>query len=236
VLLKAHFLVGGAVALLGSMLIAAAMERFVLRPMIGRPVIAVVMVTFGMASVMRGVVNLGFGAADRQVPSFLPRTPVMIGEMLLPGRTVRACLIAVAIVVVLILYFRHSRHGVALRAVATDQVTAYSMGIDVRRVIASAWMIAAATGTFSGIMMASLNTLTPHLGIVALNVLAVVILGGLDSIGGVLIAGFAIGWLESVTGLLFGTLWRDVTPYVAALAILLIRPAGLFGSREIERI
>ena len=85
-------------------------------------------------------------------------------------------------------------------------------------------------------MMATLNALTPHLGLVALNVLAVVILGGLDSIGGVLLAGFTIGWLESVTGLLFGTLWRDVTPYAAALVILLIKPTGLFGSREIERI
>lgn len=236
VLLKTDFAIGALAALAGSMLIALAMERFVLRPMIGRPVITVVMVTFGMASVMRGVVNLGFGAADRVVPSFLPRTPVMIGEMLLPGRTVRACVIAIAIVAALIVYFRYSRHGVALRAVAADQVTAYSMGIDVRRVIASAWMIAAVTGTFSGIMMATLNALTPHLGLVALNVLAVVILGGLDSIGGVLLAGFTIGWLESVTGLLFGTLWRDVTPYAAALVILLIKPTGLFGSREIERI
>ena len=84
--------------------------------------------------------------------------------------------------------------------------------------------------------MANVNTLTPHLGVVALNVLAVIILGGMNSIGGVLVAGVIIGWLEAVTGLILGTEFREITPYILALLVLLVRPTGLFGSRGIERI
>ena len=91
------------------------------------------------------------------------------------------------------------------------------MGIDVRRIIAFTWVIAAITGCISGILMANVNTLTPHLGLVALNVLAVVILGGMNSIGGVLVAGFIIGWLEAVTGWVLGTEFREITPYILVL-------------------
>jgi branched-chain amino acid transport system permease protein len=153
-----------------------------------------------------------------------------------PGKTARAFAIAVVIVVALIAYLRYSRAGVALRAAAADAITAYSMGIDVRRVIAFTWVIAAITGCISGVLMANVNTLTPQLGVVALNVLAVVILGGLNSIGGVLVSGFIIGWLEAITGLVLPTEFREITPYVLALIVLLVRPNGLFGSREVERI
>lgn len=231
-----NFVVGFAVAIAGSIVVALAIERFALRPMIGRPVIAVVMVTFGIGSMMRGLIGLIWGAQELQVPSFLSRDPVMLGEIFIPGKTARAFAIAVVIVVSLVLYLRHSRAGVALRAAAYEQITAYSMGIDVRRIIAFTWVIAAITGAISGILMANVNALSPHLGVVALNVLSVVILGGLNSIGGVLVAGLIVGWLEAVTGLWIGTEWRDITPYVMVLLLLLVRPTGLFGTREVERI
>ena len=139
-------------------------------------------------------------------------------------------------IVALIAYLRYSRAGIALRAAAADAITAYSMGIDVRRVIAFTWVIAAVTGCISGVLMANVNTLTPHLGMVALNVLAVVILGGMASIGGVLVSGFIIGWLEAITGLFLPTEFREITPYLLALIVLLVRPTGLFGTKELERI
>ena len=91
-------------------------------------------------------------------------------------------------------------------------------------------------GCISGVLLGSVNTLTPHLGMVALNVLAVIILGGMNSIGGVLVAGFIIGWLEAITGLFLPGEFREITPYVLALFVLLVRPTGLFGTKEIERI
>ena len=224
------------VALACSIAVALVIERVAIRPMLGRPFIAVVMVTFGVGSIIRGVVGMIWGPNEMQIPAILSRSPFMLGDIFVPGKTARAFAIAVVIVVALIAYLRYSRAGVALRAAAADAITAYSMGIDVRRVIAFTWVIAAITGCISGVLMANVNTLTPQLGVVALNVLAVVILGGLNSIGGVLVSGFIIGWLEAITGLVLPTEFREITPYVLALIVLLVRPNGLFGSREVERI
>ena len=229
-------LAGFIAAIAGSIAVALVIERFALRPMMGRPFIAIVMVTFGIGSVIRGLVGMIWGPNDLQIPAILARTPVMVGDIFIPGKTARASAIAIVIVVGLILYLRYSRTGVALRAAAADTITAVSMGIDVRKVVAFTWVIAAITGCISGVLMANVNTLTPHLGLVALNVLSVIILGGMNSIGGVLVAGVIIGWLEAVTGLVLGTEFREITPYVLALLVLLVRPTGLFGTRGIERI
>jgi branched-chain amino acid transport system permease protein len=229
-------LIGMVVALAGSVAIALMIERVAIRPMLGRPFIAVVMVTFGIGSIIRGIVGMIWGPNDLQIPAILSRSPIIVGDIFIPGKTARALAIAVFIVVALLAYLRFSRAGVALRAAAADAITAYSMGINVRRIIAFTWVIAAITGCISGILMANVNTLTPHLGVVALNVLAVVILGGMNSIGGVLIAGFIIGWLEAVTGLVAGTEFREIAPYILVLLVLLVRPTGLFGTKEVERI
>lgn len=230
-------ILGGFIAALAaSVAVALVIERLALRPMMGRPFIAIVMVTFGVGSVIRGVVGMIWGPNDLQIPAILARSPVMIGDIFIPGKTARASAIAICIVVALILYLRYSRAGVALRAAAADTITAASMGIDVRRVVAFTWIIAAITGCISGVLMANVNTLTPHLGLVALNVLSVIILGGMNSIGGVLVAGVIIGWLEAVTGLVLGTEFREITPYILALLVLLVRPTGLFGTPGIERI
>lgn len=223
-------------AFIGSIILALLIERLTLRPMMGRPFIAIVMVTFGVGMILRGLIGMIWGAEDLIVPSLLARTPVFIGDIFIPGKTARAFVIAVAIVAALIIYLRYSRAGIALRAAAADQITAYSMGIDVRRVIQFSWVIAAITGCISGVLIANVNTLTPHMGLVVLNVLSVIILGGLNSIGGVLVAGLIIGWLEAVTGMFLGSQLRGVTPYILVLIVLMIRPTGLFGSKEVERI
>jgi branched-chain amino acid transport system permease protein len=223
-------------ALIGSIFVALLIERTVLRPMMGRPFIAIVMVTFGVGGILRGITSIIWGPEDLMVPSLLARAPVMLGEVLIPGKTARAFAIAVFIVISLIVYLRYSRAGIALRAAAADQITAYSMGIDVRRVIAFSWAIAAITGCISGVLIANVNSLTPHMGLIVLNVLSVIILGGMNSIGGVLVAGLIIGWLEAMTGMLLGSQYREITPYILVLLVLVFRPTGLFGTKEIERI
>ena len=223
-------------AALGSIVVALVIERTVLRPMVGQPFIAIVMATFGVGSVLRGLISLVWGPEDRQVPSRLARDPVMLGEIFIPGKSARAFAIAVIIVLSLLAYLRYSRAGIALRAAAEDQITAYSMGIDVRRVIQFSWIIAALTGCISGVLIANVNSLTPHMGLIVLNILSVLILGGLNSIGGVLIAGLIIGWLEAMTGLFLGSEFREITPYILVLLVLMVRPTGLFGTKEVERI
>jgi len=235
-MMGANLPVSLALAMGGSMLIALTIERFALRPMLGRPLTAILMVTFGVGTMLRGAASLIFGGEPRQVPSILAREPIFIGELLIPGQIARSFLIALVVVAILVAFLRYSRIGVALKATASNQITAYSMGINVVRVMALTWALAAITGGISGILIANVNGLTPHMGVAAFSVLAVVILGGLDSIAGALIAGLIVGVLESLTSLWLGTEWREVTPYIVVLAVLLFKPTGLFGSREAERI
>lgn len=228
--------IGMIVALLASSAVALLIERVAIRPMLGRPFIAVVMVTFGIGMILRGTVGVIWGPNEVQIPAILSRAPIFLGDIFVPGKTARAFAIAVVMVLALIAFLRFSRAGVALRSVAESATTAYSMGINVRNVIAFAWIIAAITGCISGVLMANVNALTPHLGLVALNVMSVVILGGLTSIGGVLVAGLIIGWLEAITGLYLPTEYREITPYVLVLIVLMVKPTGLFGAKTVDRI
>lgn len=234
--LKFHWVIGLALAILVSCILAWIIERIVLRPMLGQPVISLVMVTFGIGFVLRGIAALVFGSDSYQLPEILARDPFMVAGIFIPGKAARGFLLSLGVCVALILFFRFSRIGVALRATAADQITAFSMGINVRGIFALAWIAAAATGTVAGVIAASVASVTPELGAIALSVMAVIILGGMNSIGGVLVAGLFIGWLESITGYLLGGVYRDITPYVAVLIMLMIRPHGLFGSKPVERI
>jgi branched-chain amino acid transport system permease protein len=123
-----------------------------------------------------------------------------------------------------------------MRAAASDPTTAYVLGIDVRAMQRLTWIFAGLVGAVAGIVVASMTSLSPALGSAALGVLAVIILGGLDSIAGAIVAGLIVGLLESLTAGYLGGKVRDIVPYVVVLVILLIRPYGLFGTRQIERL
>jgi branched-chain amino acid transport system permease protein len=170
------------------------------------------------------------------MPQILPRKPLMLGDIMIPGTALWSFVLALAVIAALTLYFRYSRTGVAMRAAASDPITAYALGIDVRRTQQLTWVFAGCVGAVAGVIVASMSSLSPAIGGVALGVLAVIILGGLDSIAGAIIAGLIIGWLESVCVGYFGGKARDVVPYAVVLAILMLRPYGLLGSRDIERL
>ena len=134
------------------------------------------------------------------------------------------------------LYYRFSRAGIAIRATSSDQVTAEGMGINVRWVFSLAWAIAGVLAGASGIVVGALNGITPQLGAVALNVLAVVMLAGMTSVGGVVIAGIFIGWVETLVGAYLGAAWQNFMPYLIVLLVMTVKPTGLFGEQQIERI
>lgn len=217
-------------------LCAALVERGLLRPLSGQPVISVLMATIGLASALHGTVDAIWGGNNYEMPQLLPRTPLTPGDLLIPGKVVWSFVLAAAIITAFTLYFRYSRTGVAMRAAASDPTTAYLMGIDVRATQRLTWIFAGLVGAVAGIVVASMTSLSPALGGAALGVLAVIILGGLDSIVGAIVAGLVIGLIESLTAGYLGGKVRDIVPYVTVLAILLVRPYGLFGTRQIERL
>ena len=216
--------------------VAAAVERLVLRPLAGQPVISVLMATIGLGSLLAGAVDATWGGQNQEMPALLPRKPFTFADMLVPGQVLWSFVLAAAIIGAFMLYFRFSRTGIAMRAAASDPITAYVLGIDVRRTQRLTWMFSGIVGALAGIVVAGMTSLSPALGGAALGVLAVVILGGLDSIAGAIVAGLIVGWVESLTSGYLGGKVRDIVPYAIVLVILLIRPYGLFGTRQIERL
>jgi branched-chain amino acid transport system permease protein len=217
-------------------LVAALVERALLRPLSGQPVISVLMATIGLASFLHGMVEGIWSGRNYEMPQLLPREPLLLGDVLIQGKSLWSFAIAAVVIAAFTLYFRFSATGIAMRAAASDPTTAYVLGIDVRRTQRLTWMFAGTVGALAGIIVASMTSLSPALGGTALAVLAVIILGGLDSIAGAIVAGLLIGLIESLTAGYLGGKVRDIVPYVAVLIILLIRPYGLFGTRQIERL
>ena len=227
---------GVLVAVLLAVAVALAIERLVLRPLVGEPVISMIMVTIGLSSILHGLISAIWGPGPRSFESFPPGGDVSIGPATLPADRVLSIPIALAVLAGLGLFFRHARDGIAMRAIADDQQAALSMGIAIPRVFGVAWGLAAASAAIGGIMLAGIVGVSPNVASIGLRVFPVVILGGLDSIKGAVIGGAAIGLLEVYTGGYVGHGLSLIVPYLVLVLVLMVRPYGLFGKEIIERV
>jgi branched-chain amino acid transport system permease protein len=216
------------------------LEKVVLRPLLGRPVVAVIMATIGIAALLRGWGPLVLGIETRNLPLPIGDEPITIGPASLPPIQVLGAVVALLFFVVFNWFFKKSRMGVAMRAVADNQQVAQAMGINVERYFAIAWAMAGIVSALGGVVWGSMLGVDVQLALVGLKVFPVVILGGLDSIGGALIGGLIIGIVESLAaGYLdpyVGGGTKDFAPYVLMILVLMIRPYGIFGRRQIERV
>ncbi len=227
---------GVLVTVLLAVAVALAIERLVLRPLIGEPIISMIMVTIGLSSILRGLVNAIWGPAPRSFDSFLPEGSVVVGPASLSTGRLLSIPIALVVLAALGLFFRHARDGIAMRAIADDQQAALSMGIGIPRVLGVAWALAAASAAIGGIMLAGVVGVSPNVASIGLRVFPVVILGGLDSIKGAVVGGAIIGLLEAYTGGYVGHGLNLVVPYGVLILVLMVRPYGLFGREIIERV
>jgi branched-chain amino acid transport system permease protein len=214
-------------------------EHAVLRHMVGQPVIMIIMVTFGIEIFLRGVMPGIFGVAVKRLDLGIPQAPIFLGEMLINRAYLVGGLVSAALIVGAIVLF-NSRAGIVMRAVSDDQGASWSVGIRVERAIGMAWGLGAVTATAAGVLWGSTQGVDWSLSLLLMKALAIAILGGLDSIPGVLIAGLIVGVCESLaTGIvdpLVGGGTRDIVASVIILITLLVRPYGLFGREQIERV
>lgn len=222
--------------LAGGALAGMIIERVMIRPMMGRSAISVFMITIGLASILAGFVEMVWGSGPRRIPDFLPTEPIFIGNAYLSGKTGYSFLIAAIAIAVILLLFRFWRGGVALRATAEDQGAAYMMGINVPMVFSLSWIAACTAAAGTGLLVGSIGGLSPQMGVFGLSVLVVVIVGGLDSMLGTLIAGLLIGWIEAIAGTFLGGEFELLVTFSVLVFVLLLRPHGLFGTHEIERL
>ena len=226
--------------LAGMIVFGFFLERVMLRKLIGRPVIAVVMATIGLASILRGIGPATVGAGTRTIPLPIPDDPIVLGPLFIPPIQLLGGLVSLLFLSGFGWFFLKSRKGIAMRAIADNQQVAMAMGINVERYFGLAWAMTGVVSALGGIIWGNLLGVDINLSLVGLKVFPVVILGGLDSIPGAVVGGLIVGLVENVTAgyvdPYVGGGTKDFAPYVLMILALMVRPYGIFGKKIIERI
>jgi len=215
-------------------------ERFALRPLIAQPILALITVTLGIGYFIEGVVTFIWPWSVDALPRLFPREVIHIGPAVVSQEYVWVVGICLIVFVLLTLFFRYHKMGIAMRATADDQMAVQACGIPVTAVFSRSWMFACVVAAIGGILISSIGGITHGLVETGLKAFSVVILGGLDSFIGAIIAGPIIGLCESFGGgYLTPFLWagvKDIIPFVIIIIVMIIKPYGLFGEVRIERI
>jgi branched-chain amino acid transport system permease protein len=233
------FLIAFLLTLVFCAVIGLMIERFIFRPMIGEPVFAVVMITLGLSIILRPLTGMIFGFGNVMFPSPFPQKPIVFSNVVVSYAHLWTFIISCAVMAIFFLFFKYSKVGIAMRAAADRQMVAFLMGINVKKIFSLSWAIAAATAGIAGILLANVMVMNLNLSFVAIKVFPAIILGGLDSIVGALIGGLIIGVFETLVGGyldLYLSGIKEISAYILLFIILIIRPFGLFGTEEIERV
>lgn len=241
------FVAAVGLAMLFTAVLALLIERVALRPMVGRPPFVAAIVTLGVDIIIRNIANYIIGPAPAQIGDPFGFDAFTVAGARIAYRDVWAVIVALVLFGLLFAFFRYSRIGLAMRAAAFDQEVAMAQGISVGTVFALSWAMAAALAAVAGTFLAGESGVSQTTFISAFKALPAIILGGLDSIGGAVIGGFAVGLVEAAFSVYqgsgagqympwLGNNFAIVSPYLLMLLVLLVKPFGLFGTPEIERV
>jgi branched-chain amino acid transport system permease protein len=227
------------ITLLISFLIGVLIDRLLFRSMIGQPLFSAIMMTLALLFIIDGIVMSLWGVNYHSYPQILPDRPMTLGNYILSHELFFNFIIAAFLTIIFIIFFRFSRIGTKMRAVACDQQAAQAAGVNVRTIFTLSWGIGTMIATLGGISLGMITMVFYGLSYSSLKVLPVVILGGMESIPGAIVGGLIIGVMESLSGgyidpYLKGS--KEVTPFIILIIFLVIKPHGLFGLRKIERI
>jgi len=252
IMLASRFVATGLVALglnlVGSLAFACAsmvglglvFNRVVLRPLVGQPLISLIMVTLGAGALMRGSAALVFSGVPAGIALPIPQEPLVVHGVLIAADKLLSAVIALACVVAVSLFFPLSRTGVALRALADDQVAAMAVGIDIHRHLAITWAMVGGLSVCAGTLWAVVSGGGFGMALVGLKVFPSVIIGGLDSIRGSIAGAVLVGVLERLAAgyvdPVLGGGFSNVASYLVLIAVLFVRPYGMFGQAAVGRV
>jgi len=216
-------------------------ERLTLRPLMGQSDLAVIMMTIALFTVLEGLATLIWGGEYKTYHGLLPTLNFKLGQISIPPESLIGLLVSFFCVTMLLILFRYTKIGLAMRATAEDLQVVQSVGIRATTVYAVSWVIACVVGVIGGILLGGVSGVTIHMSEIGLKAFAVVLLGGVNSIGGAIIAGIILGVLENVAAgyldpLLPGGGLAQVFPFMVMIIVLIFKPHGLFGLIRIERI
>jgi branched-chain amino acid transport system permease protein len=217
------------------------LQVVVLRPMIGEPIISVIMVTIGLSIFFQAVMKWIFGVIVQPFPPIFEADAVSVFGLNVQPAYLMSLVVSLAIMGGFALFFKYSRLGLAMRATAFNQQVAQSLGISVQKMFALSWAISAMVSALAGVVFGIVNGVSSALSLFGIKVFPAVILGGLDSIVGAIVGGLIIGLLENLAEYVDGQ-WLNIgnlyniAPFYVLVIILMIRPYGLFGTEKIERV
>src|SRR4029079_5471397 len=235
------FWLGMPMTLVFMFIFGIAIQILILRPMIGEPIISVIMVTIGLSTVFQASLKWIFGVNPQPFPRVFTSQSVNLLGLQIQTVYVMSLVVAVAMMIGMAWFFRFSKYGLAMRATAFNQQVAQSLGISVKSGVAMAWAISATLSARASVVVAVVNGVSAGLSAYGVKVFPAAILGGLDSVGGAVLGGIMIGLLENVATFLdseylhWGNLY-EIAPFYALIIILMIKPYGLFGTKDIERV
>ncbi|MFC1969748.1 branched-chain amino acid ABC transporter permease [Chloroflexota bacterium] len=231
---------GFSLVILFALALGWIIERFILRPLIAQPILSLITVTLGLAYFIQGAVSFIWPKSVAALPDLFPEEPVRIGTAVVSQEYLWAAGISILLFILLSLYFRYNKTGVVMRATADDQMAVQACGIQVTKIFSLSWMFACVLAAIGGILISSIGGITFGLVETGLKAFSVVILGGLDSFLGAIIAGPIIGLAESLGGgYLTPLTWpgvKEIIPFIIIIIVMFVRPYGLFGEERIERI
>ena len=228
-------------AVVAAIIMGLLIERLTLRPLVGQPELAIIMMTIALASVLEGLATLIWGGEYKTYHGVLPTLALKLAEISIPSESLIGLIVSIAAVAILLCFFRYTKIGLAMRATAEDLQVVRSVGVRATTVYAVSWIIACVVGVIGGILLGGVSGVMIPLAEIGLKAFAVVLLGGVNSIGGAIVAGIILGVLENVAaGYLDPLLPRgglaNVFPFIVMIIVLIFRPHGLFGLVRIERI
>ena len=225
-------------ALVGMALVGLLIERATLRPILGQPAFAVVIVTIGLGYVARGAVTMVpfWGTETHTLPAPFRDKIIRAGELVISMEHVVIIAATMLLCAVLFLFFRYSRIGIAMQAASQNQLAAYYMGIPVRRLNGFIWAISAAVAALAGMLLAPITFVHVNMGFIGLKAFPAAVVGGFGSLPGAIVGGLVIGVVESLAGMYLPEGFKDVAAYVVVLAMLMVKPTGLFGESERKKV
>lgn len=233
------------VTLLLALAVAAALglviERLTVRPLVGQPELAIIMMTIALATVLEGLVMLIWGGEYRSYHGVLPTVSLKLGGISVPPESLIGLIVSILAVAMLMFLFHYTKIGLAMRATAEDLQVVQSLGIRATTIYAVSWVIASVVGVIGGILLGGVSGVMIPLAEIGMKALAVVLMGGVNSIGGAILAGIILGMAENVAAgyldpLVPGGGLSQVFPFIVIIVVLIFRPHGLFGLARIERI
>ena len=228
-------------AVVVAIIMGLLIERLTLRPLMGQSDLAVIMMTLALATVLEGLATLIWGGEYKTYHGLLPTLTLKLGQISIPPESLIGLIVSVVCVTLLMLLFRYTKIGLAMRATAEDLQVVQSVGIKATTVYAVSWIIACVVGVIGGILLGGVSGVMIPLAEIGLKAFAVVLLGGVNSIGGAIVAGIILGVLENVAAgyldpLLPGGGLAQIFPFMVMIIVLIFKPHGLFGLVRIERI